>query len=381
MQFKKIVGHQDIKSKLVNMVKDQRISHAQLFLGPSGNGGLAVALAFAQFISCLEKETDDSCGHCASCRKYEKLIHPDLHFSYPFFPKKREDIASLYIKEWRNTLLKHPYFDFNYWRSQTEEDNKQANINIAEVHQIIKNLSLKPYESEYKILIMWLPEYLEKQGNALLKLIEEPPANTLFLLVTEDRERILPTLLSRTQIIHIPRPSSEDIEAHLANEFNLPPDRAAEIALMSEGSLATARDLAEEQPDSHFDLMVRWLRFCVTDSGKSLIAISEGELGGMGRENQKNFIQYSLNIMRLVILHKEGLAHLTEIPSSVGDFVGKFGPLYSTEQLAETINLLEKAYFHIERNANAKLLFLDLSLQLVLIFKYQTIRAMADTII
>ena len=174
MQFRDIVGQAAVKQRLIETVRSGRVSHAQLFLGPEGSGSLALALAYAQYISCENPGADDSCGECASCRKYSKLIHPDLHFSYPFFAKHKEDTAQSFIAEWREAFLNNPYLDLEAWRNSLDAENKQANINIAECHQILQKLSLKPFEGEYKILIMWLPEYLDKEGNTLLKIIEEP---------------------------------------------------------------------------------------------------------------------------------------------------------------------------------------------------------------
>src|SRR5690606_17453478 len=166
MQFKDIIGQNGIKNKLIQTVKENRVSHAQLFLGPESSGSLALALAYAQFINCENKLMDDSCGECSSCRKYSKIIHPDLHFSFPFFAKKKEETTLDYLGNWRAAFLSNPYISLDYWRQHADADNRQANINIAECHQIIKKLSLKPFEAEYKVLIMWLPEYLAKEGNA-----------------------------------------------------------------------------------------------------------------------------------------------------------------------------------------------------------------------
>ena len=169
------------------------MSHAQLFLGPEGSGSLALAVAYAQYLSCEDKQPDDSCGVCSSCRKYQKLAHPDLHFSYPFFAKDKNDSALTFIEQWREAFLANPYISLDIWRGYLDAENKQANINIAECHQIIKKLSFKPFESIYKVLILWLPEYLDKEGNSLLKIIEEPQPNTLFLLVAQNQDQILNT--------------------------------------------------------------------------------------------------------------------------------------------------------------------------------------------
>ena len=166
---------------MIRTVIENRVSHAQLFLSSAGSGALPLAIAYAQYINCKNKLPKDSCGECSSCRKYERYIHPDLHFSYPFFASKDIKTSVDVLEEWRSMLLNDPYFDLDIWRSKLNAENKQANINIAECHDIIKKLSYKAFEAETKVLIMWLPEYLDREGNALLKIIEEPPANTLFI--------------------------------------------------------------------------------------------------------------------------------------------------------------------------------------------------------
>src|ERR1700709_1187990 len=245
MQFKQIVGQDAIKQRLMNTVNENRVSHAQLFLGPEGSGSLALAVAYAQYLCCEDKQPDDSCGVCSSCRKYQKLMHPDLHFSYPFFAKHKDDNALTFIEEWREAFLANPYLNLDTWRGYLEAENKQANINIAECHQIIKKLSFKPFESEYKVLILWLPEYLDKSGNALLKIIEEPQPNTLFLLVAQNQDLILNTILSRTQLIKIPSLSYTDIKDYLIREQNQTETEAAEIAYLSNGNLTEALSLLQ----------------------------------------------------------------------------------------------------------------------------------------
>ena len=381
MQFKDIQGHEDIKARLIGTVRENRVSHAQLFFGPEGNGGLALAIAYAQFLNCTSRSEEDSCGECGNCRKYQKYIHPDLHFSYPFFAKHREDTAATYIQTWREALQKNPYLGMDDWRAHSEVENKQANINIAEAHDIIKKLSLKAFEAEYKVLIMWLPEYLDKQGNALLKLIEEPPEKTLFLLVSENMDRILTTILSRTQLVKIHPYPSTVVAAYLRQEFDLTNEQVEEIALMSEGNMTLAQRFAAELEEPFFEIMVQWLRYCVTDSGKSLITFCESELAGLGRENQKSFLRYTLSIMRAAVLEKSGAGAIQPLSGRAKDFVRKFSANYSLDQMEEMISQLEESIFHIERNANAKLLFLDLSLRLVLLFKYNTFRQKADSII
>ena|SRR5690606_26124948 len=372
MQFKRIIGHQALKQQLVSTVKENRVSHAQLFLGPEGSGSLALAVAYAQYINCEDKQDDDSCGKCASCIKYEKLIHPDLHFSYPFFAKKADETATTYMEEWRTAFLANPYLSLTHWRGQLEAENKQANINIAEAHDIIKKLSLKSFEAEYKVLIMWLPEYLDTQGNALLKLIEEPPAKTLFLLVAENQDKILNTIISRTQLVKVNKLSHDELTSYLIEEKHINSDRANEIAFIADGNIQEAIDQLAEEANAHFDLLIRWFRFIVTDSGLNIIQLCEEELSKLGRENQKIFLIYSINVLRQIVLMQNGASDMLFLKGQELDFVKKFAEITSLEQLIEAIDLLEKTHYSVERNANPKILFLDLSLQLVLLFKYKT---------
>ena len=372
MQFKDIVGHQYLKDHLINTVRDNRVSHAQLFLGPTGSASLAMALAYAQYINCEDKQIDDSCGTCASCRKYNKIIHPDLHFSYPFIASKKDETATDYIDKWREMVTQHPYFDLELWRNTLDVENKQVNINIAEAHSIIKKLSLKAFEAEYKVLIMWLPEYLDTQGNALLKLIEEPPAKTLFLLVAENQDKILNTIISRTQLVKINKYSNQEVSDYLVQKFNIDQSKATEISFIADGNMQEAINLVESSHNDNFELLVDWLRHIATDNGIGFMNDVDDTLSKLGRENQKTFLMYAINIFRQIIFMKENLSDWVHLPAQEKDFVGKFAQHYSLQQIEACINLLEKTHYSVERNANPKILFLDLSLQLVLIFKYKS---------
>ncbi len=373
MHFKDIFGHKSVKQHLISSVKNNRVSHAQLFLGPEGSGSLALAIAYAQYINCHNKLADDSCGECNSCRKYDKLIHPDLHFSYPFYAKSKDETAKDYIGEWRSALLKNPYLGLSYWRDQLDAGNKQANINIAEAHDIIKKLSLKSFEAEYKVLIMWLPEYLDTQGNALLKLIEEPPAKTLFLLVAENQDKIINTIISRTQLVKINKLKHQEMCDYLVKDKGIEANKANEISFIADGNIQEALNLINEHSENEtFSLLVQWLRLIVTDNGSELIKLSEDKLSKLGRENQKSFLLYAINMMRQIILMQQGLRNLIFLQKEKLSFIEKFSELFQFEQLEEAISVIEKTHYGVERNGNPKILFLDLSLQLVLLFKYQT---------
>ena len=372
MQFREIVGQLAVKQRLIETVRSGRVSHAQLFLGPEGSGSLALALAYAQYISCEDPGTNDSCGECASCRKYGKLIHPDLHFSYPFFAKHKEDTAQTFIAEWREAFLDNPYLDLEEWRNSLDAENKQANINIAECHQILQKLSLKPFEGEYKILIMWLPEYLDKEGNTLLKIIEEPPHKTLFLLVAQNQDQILSTILSRTQLVKIPALSDLEVEQHLLQQ-GVSPERANIIAFLSEGNLQAAQNLLKDIENDNFALFTDWMRICFGDKGPAILDFVEA-LAKSGRENQKAFLRYGIHFLRECILILSGAGNLVRLPEKEQQVAINFSQKVLSLGKAEAIiSELEQAHYHVERNANPKILFLDVSLQFVKILKYNTL--------
>jgi DNA polymerase-3 subunit delta' len=372
MQFKEIVGQEEIKRQLVQTVDENRVSHAQLFLSCEGTGALPLAIAYAQYINCLDKNESDSCGICSSCRKYERYIHPDLHFSYPFFASKDVKIAVDVLEEWRTMLLADPYVDMDIWRSQLSAENKQANINIAECHDIIKKLSYKAFEAETKVLIMWLPEYLEKEGNSLLKIIEEPPANTLFLLVATNQEQILSTLLSRTQIVKIPKLPLETVEEYLSHKHNLSEEQAAAYSFLADGNLIEAKALAAHAHNDNAEIFAEWLRMGYGNRVPDLMTFVD-QAAGWGRENQKNFLKYGISFLRDCSLIISGAESLVKLPARALDTARKLSKhVLDLNMASAIITELEQAHYHIERNANPKILFLDVSLRLVKIIKFKT---------
>jgi len=378
MQFKEIVGQHAIKQRLINSVNENRVSHAQLFLGPEGSGSLALAVAYAQYLSCEDKQPDDSCGVCSSCRKYQKLMHPDLHFSYPIFGTPKETSLD-YIENWRQAFLENSYLNLDIWRSYLDSGNKQANINIAECHQIIKKLSLKPFESDYKVLILWLPEFLDKQGNALLKIIEEPQPNTLFLLVAQNQDQILNTILSRTQLIKIPCLNYEDIKDTLIAQHHQTEEAAAEIAYLSNGNLTEALIMLQQENKGYHKLFIDWLRLCFGNKGLEIITFVD-QLAKMGRENQKNFLRYGISFIRECCLLIASAGNLVHLPAQELETAQKMILVMNIPEAQAISAELEKAHYHVERNANPKILFLDVSLQIIKIVKFKTIRQTADTI-
>jgi DNA polymerase-3 subunit delta' len=374
MQFKQIIGQEATKQRLINSVKENRVSHAQLFLGPEGSGSLPLAVAYAQYLSCEDKQPDDSCGVCSSCRKYQKLMHPDLHFSYPFFAKHKDDTALTFIEQWRDAFINNPYLNLDIWRGYLEAENKQANINIAECHQIIKKLSFKPFESAYKILILWLPEYLEKEGNALLKVIEEPQPNTLFLLVAQNQDQILNTILSRTQLIKVPCLNYDDIKDHMITQHHQTESAASEIAYLSNGNLTEALAMLQHDTKSYHTLFVQWLRLCFSNKGLEVLAFVD-QMAKMGRENQKNFLRYGVSFIRECCLLLAGADKMVKLPEMEMETAKKMASVMSIPKAQAIITELEKAHYHIERNANPKILILDVSLQIIKILNLKTVPA------
>ncbi len=375
MQFKEIIAQESIKEQLIRTVIENRVSHAQLFLSSAGSGALPLAIAYAQYINCQNKSKTDSCGECSSCRKYERYIHPDLHFSYPFFASKDIKTSVDVLEEWRSLLLSDPYFDLEIWRSKLNAENKQANINIAECHDIIKKLSYKAFEAETKVLIMWLPEYLDREGNALLKIIEEPPANTLFILVAQNQEQILTTILSRTQIVKIPKLTDAEIENYLIDKSQLSENQAAEYSFLADGNLIEAKALLQDTPNNNASYFTEWLRMGYGNKVPAMIDFTE-DVAKWGRENQKNFLNYGINFLRECSLLLSGADDLVKLPTETLSIAVKLTTNVLNLPMVEAlINELEQAHYHIERNANPKILFLDVSLQLVKIIKFKSLPA------
>jgi DNA polymerase-3 subunit delta' len=372
MLFREIIGQKEVKEQLIQSVLENRVSHAQLFLGPDGSGNLALALAYAQFISCTNRQEADSCGECASCRKYNKLIHPDLHFSYPFFRGGEKENSLPDLEEWRDLIVKNPYFDLNEWRNRLDAQNKQPNINKPECLSILQRLSLKPFESEFKTMIIWLPEYLKNEGNRLLKTLEEPAEKTLIILVAKNQDQILNTILSRTQLVKIPALSKKDIIDYLVQSKHIPEAQASRIAYLSDGNLQTALNLLQEEENDDFRIFSSWMRMTFGDKGAQIFDFVDNT-SKLGRENQKNLIQYGINLIRECIMIISGAEDLVHLPSSEMDFVKNFSKHLDIAQAEALVNELEKAHYHIERNANPKILFLDVSLQFVKILKFNTL--------
>jgi DNA polymerase-3 subunit delta' len=369
MNFSQIPGQKPVIDRLRSSVAENRVSHAMLFYGPEGVGKFAIALAFARYISCESRTAEDACGICPSCVKYDKLIHPDLHFVFPVIKKKSgtEPVSDTYISQWRSMVLKSPWFSLNTWTEAMEVANEQALIPVAEAAEIVRKLSLKSFESDFKIMIIWLPEKMNPEtANKLLKIIEEPPARTLFILVSEEDDKLLPTITSRCQHIRIPAISAEALTGHLVNVTGMDPVKASEIAAIANGNMVKAMALARDDDNTGvlLDRFTRLMRTAYTRDIHSLITWSE-ETAAMGRERQKSFLSYSLRMIRENFVMNFGgkekkLVHLTQDEDS---FSLKFHPFINESNINALNREFNLAYAHVESNGNTKMIFLDLALK------------------
>ena len=386
MQFKDIVGQRGIKQHLVEMVEQNRLSHALLFLGKDGSGALPLALAFAQFVVCQPTASpvvEDLFGGMSAIevkpsylspeelidqenfQRAEKLMHSDLHFSYPVIPKKTGDKpkSTDYINEWREFIRQSPYSNAYDWLQFIGAENKQGNITAEECNDIMRQLSLKSFENGYKVLVLWMPEYLGKEGNKLLKLIEEPPANTLFILVAEDEEQILQTILSRCQLVRIPMLETKEIEEALIQRANATPEIAAQVAAICEGNYREALQLLQHNEEDWQSLLKEWLNSTLRGGPIKQVKFSE-DISKLGREKQKQFLRYFNHLIgqsiRIKVLGGDAFA----IAESEKEFAQRLNKIASVSQQQAIIEELDKASYYIERNANGKMLFQALTIKM-----------------
>lgn len=372
MQFKNIIGHSEVKTRLINSVKEGRISHAQLFLGAEGSGNLPMAIAYAQYIACENKGDNDSCGTCSACVKFEKLAHPDLHFVFPVATNKtitKEPVSANYINEWRELNLENnSYIFLAQLQDKLDTENKQLLISKNESAEILKALSLKTYEAEYKVMIIWYPEKFNiASANKLLKIIEEPPAKTLFILVAHDAEQIINTILSRTQLVKVGRIEEQELQNELVDKFKVEPTTAHNIAQISDGNYIKAKQLIEhaDTEESYHQLFVTWMRSAFKGDVAGLITWTEQiALASFGREKQKQFLKYGLHLFRESLMTNYGDNSLNRVAQNEAKFLQNFAPYIHGANCLPIIELFNDAVYHIERNANPKILFLDVSLKL-----------------
>ena len=373
MLFSEVIGQDTTKQRLISTVADSRVSHAQLFLGPEGSGNLAMAIAYAQYISCGDRQEMDSCGKCASCIKYQKLAHPDLHFIYPINSTKEvpKATSAKFIQKWRSAISENPYISLGQWYSEIGIDNKQGYINVEDCNDVIKRLSLKSYESEYKVMIIWRPERLfHAAAPKLLKILEEPPAKTLFLLIAENQEQILKTILSRTQIVKLKRIESDALWNALNAKYGIGEAEAKHLAKQSGGNYTEALRLLKSNETREFNSaqFQNWMRYCFKSDWINAADWIE-VIAKLGRERQKTFLQFCAGMVRQSLLLNYRIDTLVGIEGDDRVFVKNFAPFVHSGNCLDFADLLDTAYFNIERNANPRILFLDLSMKIAALLK------------
>ena len=366
--FKDVIGHQDIKQRLIASLQTGRISHAQLFAGATGYGSLALALALAQYVLCTGDKKEDACGECPSCKQMRKLIHPDLHFVFPVVRKAKSPVSDEYINEWRSLLSRTAYFNLEEWYAEMGiEDNAQAAIYTEESGNILRKLNLKSFESDYKIMIIWHPEKMNPEcSNKLLKIIEEPYDKTLFLMVSEHPEQIINTIQSRTQRIHVPPLEQEEIKRQLMSEKGLQEEKAGEYAHIAAGDWHRALRLLNESEEQIYnqEKFISLMRLCWE---RKMLPVNEWvtEIAGAGRERQKNFLTHALRMIRENFVKNFGLQTLNYMTEREKNFSVKFSPYIHEGNVIPLCEEFERAYNDISRNGNAKIVLTDLCIKVM----------------
>jgi DNA polymerase-3 subunit delta' len=363
MQFSEVLDQTRIKERLINSAKTGRVSHAQMIVGNEGAGGLPLALAYATYLSCSDKKDQDSCGKCSSCVKYIKLEHPDLHL---FFPNntgkevKKNPSSGQFVNDWRRSVLKSPYLNLSDWLNDLGVGNKIGILSERDSAEILATTSLKNYESEYRIILIWMAEKMnESCANKILKVIEEPPPKTVFLLVVEDTENMLDTIQSRVQAVHLPPLNDEVIAERLIRDYELDSQSAHSIALRSDGNYHMALKLAHAGDDNDInEFFIRWMRLCFSGNSVEIFKLAD-EFHSLGRERQKEWLQAASNMLRKASIHKwqtnSGL--VGEQEKFVANFAKFMDPLVSMKLLS----ILDEASSQISRNAFAKIVLADMS--------------------
>lgn len=371
MFFRDIIGQDEIKKQLIKNVQENKIAHAQLLCGSEGVGKLPLAIAYARYISCQHPSDEDACGKCPNCIKFNNLAHPDLHFIFPVVKKKssKDIVSDDYISEWRELIARTPYFNLPMWLEEMGAENQQAQIYVKESNEIIRKLSLKSSQGGYKIIIIWLPEKMNIEcSNKLLKLLEEPAEQTVFLLVSEEPDMLLTTIQSRTQRINVKGIEEKALQETLVNQHGLQEQDAIHIAHRSEGNYLKAIESISlnEENKLFFELFVALMRLAYQRKIKDMKFWSE-KVAGMGREKQKNFLGYCQRMIRENFIYNFHNRSITYLDNDEEAFSTRFAPFINERNVMEIMNELSEAQRHIEQNVNAKMVFFDFSLKMIVL--------------
>ncbi|MDL2224436.1 DNA polymerase III subunit delta' [Bacteroidales bacterium OttesenSCG-928-M06] len=373
MLFKEIIGQKDIKDRLIQSVKEGFIPHARLFIGQEGTGALPLALAYAQHLHCTNKQENDACGTCPSCQKFNKLSHPDLHFVFPIINKKgnKDAFCDDFLPEWRKFIQEMPYGNLSTWLNYIAAANAQGLIYARESNEIMRKLNLKAYESDYKIMIIWLPEKLhETAANKLLKLLEEPPEKTVFLLVSEEPDKIITTIRSRTQSLIIPPIADEDLTEAIVEKYTISPEDIPLVIRLANGSYEKAIRIIDStgENEAYLELFITIMR----NSWKRDVMnmkIKADEFAGMGRDKQKAFLAYAQRMIRENFLYRLQIEEINYLNRMEAGFAVNFHPYVHEENIIDFIEELALAEKHIEANVNPRMIFFDLSMKIAVLLK------------
>lgn len=349
-----------MQKQLTHWMNSDRIPHAMLFSGKAGHGPLAAGLLLSQFILCENKSEQGPCQECSACHKVSRNVHPDLHFSFPFVSSSSAQTSDDFLPSWRQRISEHPYFDYQDWMDFNQVENKRGNINVKECEAIIRKFALKPFEGENKVMIIWLAEYLGKEGNKLLKLIEEPPPNSYLILITENVDRVLNTILSRCQAFRFPPIPAQEIQAHL-EEQGVSDEKAKQIAFLVDGDMNQALKLKEETLQNQADDLLNWLRACYTAKPDDLIKWIDN-FAKWGRDKQRFFLQYALQFLRQLNLLNYLPEDQVRLDQNELETAYKMKKIISFQKLSSIVNLLNETTAAIERNAHPKILLMGASM-------------------
>ncbi len=368
MKFADIPGLFPIKEKLIQSVQANKMAHAQLISGKEGALNLPLALAYANYIQCTDRRPDDACGVCPACAKNQKYIHPDLHFVFPLSNVKNDKDSDRFkaeiTKAWRNFLTEQPFGKLDDWTNFYGGENKQALISREESREIIKTLSLKPFESAYKIMVIWQPEYMHgSAANGILKILEEPPQNTFFFLVTNAADQLLPTITSRTQLIQVPLLSDEDIDQYLQQNTSSTETERSNILQLADGDLNMALRLTENEEDISQDFFANWMRACFKKSYADLVRMAD-EFHQLDKLNQRNMFYYSIGMMREALIFIAGSTSINRTQGPELKFIQDFSKVLDVIKIEKANQLMSASAYYLERNGSAKMIFMNLSLQL-----------------
>jgi DNA polymerase-3 subunit delta' len=370
MLFKDIIGQEKAKERLIREAKEGKIAHARLFCGNEGVGKLPLAIAYAQYLSCEHPTDNDSCGVCPNCVKYNKLIHPDLHFVFPVIKKKNKDtISDDYLQEWREILNSSPYFNLNMWLKEMGAENQQAQIYVKESDEIIRKLNLKSSQGGYKVMIIWLPEKMNVEcSNKLLKLLEEPPTQTIFILISEEPDMLLPTIQSRVQRFNIHAIDKEKIAETLCLNYGLEPNDAKNIAHRCQGNFLKALETIHLNEDNqfYFEEFVSLMRLAYQRKIREIKQWSDN-IAAIGRERQKNFLAYIQRMLRESFIYNFHTPDISYLSGEEQKFSSRFSPFINEGNVISIMEELSIAEQHIGQNVNAKMVFFDLALKMIVL--------------